>query len=81
MKLNLKNIETDNFETAILASFVCVTPSDCQGWVKDSQVYTNDIELSDCVLYLLCNSHRACTILIVGMGFVVCQLALVAVTD
>ena len=40
VKSNLKNMEpyTDNFETAILASFASVTPSDCQGWVRDSQI-------------------------------------------
>lgn len=41
VKSCLKSTEvlTDDQETAILSAFICVTPDDCQGWIKDSLVY------------------------------------------
>lgn len=40
VKACLKNMDTfTDMETAVLASFACVTPGDCQGWISDSKVY------------------------------------------
>lgn len=43
VKACLKNMDMfTDMETAILASFACVTPGDCQGWIRDSKVYNDN---------------------------------------
>ena len=43
VKSCLKSTETvnDDLETAVLAAFTCVTPNDCEAWIRDSKVYTS----------------------------------------
>jgi transposase len=40
--LKSTEIDNDDLETAVLAAFTCVTPDDCEGWIRDSKVYTSN---------------------------------------
>ena len=40
--LKSTEIVNDDLETAVLAAFTCVTPNDCEGWIRDSKVYTSN---------------------------------------
>ena len=34
-------IYSDDPESAILAAFTCITPNDCENWIRDSGTYNN----------------------------------------